>query len=187
MRIFDIYEAICRICRSWIYLYLQVAPWNGLEFEIHLQPEDLHFYLTLSYCKASQYIYAYIYIRIKIIYILQKYIHVFRSLGVLSYLVSVTVWCSYATFMISNKTVPTHRNITTASTLKYDILISTRQWMLAVHSFMARSSKELEKRLQNHSGETNITCLTHICEIFAFPKLGKIAVKTYLKFANYTK
>ena len=89
--------------------------------------------------------------------------------------------------MTSNKIVPTHRNITTASTLKYDILISTRQWMLAVHSFMARSSKELEKRLQNHSGETNITCLTHICEIFAFPKLGKIAVKTYLKFANYTK
>ena len=81
--------------------------------------------------------------------------------------------------MTSNKTVPTHRNITTASTLKYDILISTRQWMLAVHSFMARSSKELEKRLQNHSGETNITCLTHICEIFAFPKLGKIAVKTF--------
>ena len=81
--------------------------------------------------------------------------------------------------MTSNKTVPTHRNITTASTLKYDILISTRQWMLAVQSFMARSSKELEKRLQNHSGETNITCLTQICETFAFPKMGKIAVKTF--------
>ena len=46
LRIFDIYEAICKICRSWRYLYLQVAPWNGSNFVIPSQPNGSTVFLT---------------------------------------------------------------------------------------------------------------------------------------------